>query len=88
MKPRNNPEDAWLLDAEVRYRVEEERGRWVVSLVFIDTSDPTHFLVRKIADYHSERLAEIHAQNMQRTAARDLRGTQKVKDDAIHRNNN
>lgn len=81
-------EDAWLQDAEVQARIEEERGRWVVSLVFIDTKNPSRILVNEIADYRSKRLAEIHARSMQQTAAKDARGTQKVKKNDYDINNN
>ncbi|MGH1387474.1 hypothetical protein [Kordia sp.] len=88
MAKRNKPEDAWLLDAEVQYKIEEVKSRWEVSLVFIDTKDPNHVLIRKIGDYRSERLAEIYAKNMQKNAAKDIRGTQKVNKDDYHFNNN
>ena len=88
MAKRNKPEDAWLLDAEVQYKIEEVKSRWEVSLVFIDTKDPNHILIRKIGDYRSERLAEVYAKNMQKTAAKDKRGTQKVNKDDYHINNN
>jgi hypothetical protein len=88
MTRRNNPKDAWLLDAEVQYRIEEIKGRWEVSLLFIDTNDPIHILVQKIGDYRSKRLAEIYAQNMMHTAAKDAKGTQKVKKDAYDSNKN
>lgn len=78
MTRRNNPKDAWLLDAEVQYAIEEINSRWEVSLVFIDTKDPKHILIQKIGEYRSEKLAEIYAKNMQQTAAKDRRGTQKV----------
>ncbi len=88
MNSRNKPEDAWLLDAEVKYRIEEAHGRWQVSLIFIDTHDPTHFLVKQIGDYRTEKLAKIYARNMQQTAAKDFRGTQKVNPDDYPANNN
>ncbi len=88
MTKRNNPEDAWLLDAEVQYKIEEVNSRWEVALVFIDTKDPTHVLIQKIGSYRSQRLAEIYAKNMQHTAAKDIRGTQKVNKDDYHINNN
>lgn len=78
MSPRNDPKDAWLLNAEVQYKIVENKGRWEVSLVFIDTNDPKHVLVRYINDYRTKRLAEIHGEYMRRAAARDPRGTQKV----------
>jgi len=88
MAKRNKPEDSWLLDAEVSYRIEEVKSRWEVSLVFVDTKDPNHFLIKKIADYRSKRLAEIYAKNMQQTAAKDIRGTQKVNRNDFNINNN
>lgn len=88
MTKRNNPKDAWLLDAEVQYKIEEINSRWVVSLVFIDTKDPNHILIQKIGEYRSERLAEIYAKNMQQTAAKDSRGTQKVTRDDYDINDN
>ena len=88
MAKRNDPKDAWLLDAEVRARVEEIKGRWEVSLVFVNTKDPTQVLIRKIGHYRSKRLAEVYALNMQKTAAKDIRGTQKVDKSAYNFNKN
>ncbi len=88
MANRNKPEDAWLLDAEVQTKIEGVKGRWEVSLVFIDTKDPKHILIHKIGDYRSKRLAEINATYMQRTAAKDVRGTQKVNKNDYNINNN
>ena len=67
--------DKWLLDAEVKHRIVHDKGRWHVELVFVDTVDPTHFLVKRIADFRTERLAEINATYMVQTAAKDIRGT-------------
>ena len=78
----------WLLDARVQSKVVPVDGRWEVSLVFIDTKDPKHVLVQRIGDYRSERLANIYARYMQQTAAKDIRGTQKVNKDAYNSNNN
>lgn len=88
MAGRNNPKDAWLLDAEVQYKIEKIKSRWEVSLIFIDTKDPSHIMVRKIGDYRTKRLAEIYARSMQQTAAKDVRGTQKVNKDDYHINSN
>ena len=88
MAKRNDPKSAWLLDAEVRTKIEEIKGRWEVSLVFVNTKDPNQLLVRKIGDYRSKRLAEVYALNMQKTAAKDIRGTQKVDKSAYNFNNN
>ncbi len=88
MAKRNNPKDAWLLDAEVRSKIEKINGRWEVSLLFINTKDPNQILIRKTGDYRSKQLAEIYALNMQKTAAKDKRGTQKVDKGAYNFNNN
>jgi len=88
MSNRNNPEDAWLLDAEVQTRIKKISGRWEVSLIFIDTKNPKRILIKKIADYRTKRLAEISAMYMQQTAAKDIRGTQKVNKDGYDFNNN
>ena len=64
------------------------KGRWEVSLIFINTQDPNEVLVQVIGDYRSERLAEIYGRNIQQTAAKDPRGTQKVDKDAYDINNN
>ena len=78
----------WLHDAEVRSEINLVKGRWEVSLIFIDATDPRHFLIQEIGDYHSERLAKIYAENITKTTAKDSRGTQKVKTDAYDINNN
>lgn len=88
MARRNDPNDTWLLDAEVQYKIKEVNSRWEVSLIFIDTKDPNHVLIQKMGDYRSKRLAEVHAKNMQQTAAKDSRGTQKVNKDDYNINNN
>jgi len=88
MAKRNDPKDAWLMDAEVRTKIEEIKGRWEVSLVFVNTADPNQLLIRKIGDYRSKQLAEIYALNMQQTAAKDKRGTQKVDKSAYNFNDN
>ena len=88
MKNQTEHNDDWLLDAEVQTRIVEEKGRWMVSLVFIDTKDPSRVLINEIADYRSKRLAEIAALNMKLTAEKDPRGIQKVKKDDYDINNN
>ena len=83
-KQNNN----WLLDAEVQYKVTSIKGRWEVSLVFINTKDPNQVLIQTIGNYRTERLAEIYGKNMQQTAATDARGTQNVDKDAYDINKN
>ena len=88
MTKRNAQKDAWLLDAEVRTKIGHVKGRWEVSLLFVNTTDPNQLLIKKIGDYRTKRLAEIYALYMQKTAAKDIRGTQKVDKDAYNFNKN
>lgn len=81
-------ENGWLIDAEVQYKVTPVKGRWEVSLIFINTKDPNQVLIQTIGDYRTERLAEIYGKSMQQTAAKDPRGNQKVDKDAYDINNN
>ena len=76
------------MDAEVQYKVTPTKGRWEVSLIFINIKDPSQILIQNIGDYRSERLAEIYGKHMQQTAAKDPRGTQKVNKNAYNINNN
>ena len=57
-------ENDWLIDAEVQYRITPVKGRWEVSLIFINTRDPNQVLIQTIGDYRTERLAEIYGRNM------------------------
>jgi hypothetical protein len=84
----DNEDSEWLRDAEVRYFIDEVKGRWQVSLQFIDTKNPKRFFIKTIGDYHSEKLAIIYAENITKTVAKDGRGTQKVKKDAYDINDN
>jgi len=88
VKEHKEHTDDWLLDAEVQTRIVEEKGRWTVSLVFIDTKNPSRILVNEIADYRSKHLAEIAALNMKRTAEKDIRGTQRIHKDDYDINHN
>ncbi len=88
MSKRNNPQDAWLSDAEVQSKIIKTKGRWEVLLIFIDTKDPNHILAHNMGSFRSKRLAEVNAMYMQKTAARDVRGTQKVNKDDYNINNN
>lgn len=88
MKIDHTKNEDWLLDAEVQYKITPKQGRWEVSLLFINTKNPTEILIRNIGDYRSEKLAEIYGRSMQQTAARDQRGTQKVDKNAFDFNSN
>ncbi|NBC03057.1 MAG: hypothetical protein GVY20_05055 [Bacteroidetes bacterium] len=84
----NDLNDNWLLDAAVQFQVKEITGRWEVSLIFIDTKDPNRFLIKKIGSYKSKSLAEIAGKGMQRSAAKDSRGTREIREHDHLINNN
>ncbi|MEM1337062.1 MAG: hypothetical protein AAF717_05510 [Bacteroidota bacterium] len=77
-------DDDWLLDSEVQYRITKEDGQWEVSLLFMDIHDPKRFLIRYIGVYRTEKLARITGKIMTDLAARDPRGTQRVKKNAFN----
>lgn len=80
--------DAWLINAEVQFKVEKIKGQWLVSLVFINTKNPRCFIIRKISSYRSENLAKLCANYILQNASKDLRGTQKVSKYDYNFNNN
>ena len=88
MPNRNHSKSAWLLNAEVQTKVEEVCGRWEVYLIFINTLNPKEFLVVPMGDYRTEKLANIYALYMQKTASKDFRGTKKIDKDAYNFNRN
>ena len=88
MSSRNNPESAWLMDAAVQSIVTKHKGRWEVSLRFVNPNNPRQFLIHKIADYRTKNLAEIAARYMSQTAAKDIRGTIKMDPNDFNTNTN
>ena len=81
-------EEAWLLDAAVRYHIALRRGRYWVSLVYIDTGNPFRIRIRQIDHYPTLRKAEQYAELLKRGVQRDQRGTLKVNTDAFDICNN
>lgn len=76
--------ERWIMDTEVKYLIQEVRGRWFVSMLFISLYDPMHMLLRKIDHYHSRQKAETFASIFQRGIRKDARGTLKRNDYAYH----
>lgn len=72
-------EHAWLNDCVVEYRIHEAKGRWHVSMVFINSEDHNQLLIRPIDDYPTKQKAELFAGIFQRQISRDPRGTPKLK---------
>ncbi|MGB1444823.1 MAG: hypothetical protein ACPG7X_03325 [Flavobacteriaceae bacterium] len=88
MSKRNNPESAWLLDAEVKTIIKEKRGRWEVCLKFTNTNNPRQFILHSINEYRTEKLAEIAARHIKQTAEKDTRGYPKTNPNEFNNNQN
>ena len=68
----------WLLDTQVTYDIQYEKGSWSVYLVFASIHDAFTFVCRKINSFYSEARAKICAQFYQRCARKDPRGNLNV----------
>lgn len=88
MKNEDKSKSDWLLTAEVKTRIVEKNGRWIVSLVFVDINNPVNFIVQRIGDYRSKKLAEIYANFTKKTAAKGSNKKHKANDDDFNINNN
>ncbi len=73
--------DEWLQDSAVIDRVVKTNGTWAISLVFADSSKAYKFIVRQIRTCTNFNKALMTAQFMRRLAAKDPRGTFKVKEE-------
>ncbi|MEP0985092.1 hypothetical protein [Ekhidna sp.] len=80
--------DEWLLDSAVIDNVVERNGNWDVFLVFAHVTDPMKLIKRKITRFTSIKKAELAANYMRRLAAKDQRGTLKVRNAAFLNCNN
>jgi len=88
MAKQKKPNKDWLKNAAVQSRIEKSKSGWEVSLVFIDCNNPNQVLIRKINTYRTEKLAQIAANYMEQTAAKDPKGTKKIDPNAYHFNDN
>ncbi|MCI5080625.1 MAG: hypothetical protein MRY78_02980 [Saprospiraceae bacterium] len=64
----------WLADTEVKYAIRFTKGRWEVSLVFIDITNPLRFVKWAINNCATYNKARIFGDHYRRIAARDVRG--------------
>lgn len=77
-------EDAWLMNTEVRYLLQERRSRWHLAMVYVAVDNPFKLICRKIDTYPSEKKALTFAKILQRGIRKDARGTLKTNRDAFH----
>lgn len=77
-------EDKWLMNTEVRYRLEKWRGLWRLSMIYIAVETPLKLICRIIDTYSSEKKAKVFAEIMMRGIRKDARGTLKTNQDGFH----
>ena len=76
--------DKWLMNTEVRYNLQKQKGLWQLTMVYISINNPFKLLCRKIDSYSSEKKAKIFAEILQRGIRKDARGTLKTNKNAFH----
>jgi len=72
-------DDWWLRDTAVIENIVKRKGMWEIHLVFAHYQEPNKLIKRVISRYPSKEKAELNAWYMRRLAAKDQRGTLKVK---------
>ncbi len=72
-------DDWWLRDTAVIENVVKREGMWEIHLVFAHYQQPDKLIKRIISRCTSKKKAELNAWYMKRLAAKDQRGTLKVK---------
>lgn len=81
-------QDYWLQDTEVIERVDRLEGQYQIALVFVHIWNPLRWVLRKIRSYACPQRAAMAAHYMRRQAAKDQRGTLRVRDSLIPFENN
>ncbi|WP_147277030.1 hypothetical protein [Runella aurantiaca] len=77
-------DDRWLHHAEVKYRIDVQRGRWYVQMVYVFMNNPLQLLCRRLESYDTKAKAELCAKIFQRGIQRDARGTLKSNPNAFN----
>ena len=77
-------DDLWLKDSAVIEHLRNFRGNWIVSLVFAFVDQPLRFIMRRITTCTTKSKATITAEYMRRLAAKDQRGTLKIKEESFN----
>jgi len=77
-------EEKWLMNTEVRYNLQKQKGLWQLTMVYISINNPFQLICRKIDAYPSEKKAKIFAQILQRGIRKDARGTLKTNKNAFN----
>ncbi len=72
-------DDAWLADTAVIENLWRRGGTWEIHLVFAHHQKPLTFLSRNITQHTCPKRAAVMASLMRRLAAKDQRGTLRVK---------
>ena len=65
----------WVQDSAVIDRIGYDKGKWLISLVFANPNASSNFIIRFIRSTISFKKAQVEAQFLRRSAAKDPRGT-------------
>lgn len=76
--------DDWLSDTAVIENVIRRKGTWEIHLLFAHFQEPLKFLSRLITSNTCPKRAAMMAHFMRRLAAKDQRGTLKIKITDFH----
>ena len=77
-------EDDWLHDTAVSDRINQYRGRWYVTMVYVSIHDPLRLVCVELGDYPTSRKATLYANIFKRGIRKDARGTLTINTDALH----
>ena len=77
-------EDKWLMNTEVRYRLDKVKGMWQLTMIYIALENPFKCRCKIIDKYACEKKAKTFAQILQRGIRKDARGTLKTNNNAFH----
>lgn len=77
-------EDKWLMNTEVKYRLQAKNSLWHLTMIYIAIDNPLKFICRKIDTYNSEKKAITFAKILQRGIRKDARGTLKTNQNAFN----
>lgn len=68
-------DDRWLHSTEIKYIIDERKGRRYLTMIYVFISNPLQLLCLRLGHYESLKKAEQYAKIFQRGIRRDARGT-------------
>lgn len=81
-------ENLWLHNTEIRYLIDCKKGRWYLSIIYVDIHNPLRLICHYLDHYDTLKKAETYAKIFQRGIRKDARGTLKLDENAYNICNN